>query len=480
LEEAPRVPFFHPGGDKNRLTLVVQGPRVAVLINGEPLPLINDPTLKEGQVSLGVENHIEGTTLQVRFNRLKIWDISDLSPGNTPSASEGAALDVALLWSYAARTSIWHLDSWGDGLASGNLDGDRVPDVVLGTSGGDVIAVNGANGEELWSLPITARGDAAVHADLVDLDGEGRPEVVATGAGDEASQGRAVIRALSGAGEETWDFRADYEEVLDLAYGDLDGDGDIDVVASVGTYPWEGGGVILLDGLTGAQLWSTPLGGGQSQGLDVGDVDGDGDLEVAVENYDNQVILLDGASGQVLWSRPKDYHGRDVVIADVDADGVDEIVSAVANVIAFDASGEQRWAADQGGDLLSIGDLDGDDQPEVIVSATFGGELHVLRGRDGGLLWSRPRGGAHAVGDVDGDGVDDVVAATVNFYGIEPPYFVDAVDGANKLLWRYPLVTIYNEIGFGLTLANLDDDPALEVLVANGTQLLALDTGSGS
>jgi hypothetical protein len=52
------------------------------------------------------------------------------------------------------------------------------------------------------------------------------------------------------------------------------------------------------------------------------------------------------------------------------------------------------------------------------------------------------------------------------------------VDGSNSLLWSYPLGAIYNEDGFGLAMANLDSDPALEVLVANGTQPLALDGDS--
>ena len=34
---------------------------------------------------------------------------------------------------------------------------------------------------------------------------------------------------------------------------------------------------------------------------------------------------------------------------------------------------------------------------------------------------------------------------------------------------------IFNEGGFSLATANLDDDPAYEVLVANGTQLFVLD-----
>jgi hypothetical protein len=61
----------------------------------------------------------------------------------------------------------------------------------------------------------------------------------------------------------------------------------------------------------------------------------------------------------------------------------------------------------------------------VLLSFAFAGDPHAVRGDTGAELWSRNHSCVHVVGDVDVDG-----------------------------------------------------DPALEVLVANGTQLLALDTVS--
>jgi hypothetical protein len=87
----------------------------------------------------------------------------------------------------------------------------------------------------------------------------------------------------------------------------------------------------------------------------------------------------------------------------------------------------------------------------LILGQTFpkAGELVRWGGGAGGEeLWSRARSGVHAVGDVDGDGVDDVVAGTIRFHGIVPPYSVDGVDGSNSLLWSYPLGAIYDESGF--------------------------------
>ena len=382
---------------------------------------------------------------------------------------------VTVKWTYTAPDAIFYLDSWGDGLATGDLNDDGVPDVVFGTAGGYVIAVDGEDGQELWSYRITTQTGVPVNADVVDVDGDGVLDVVGTGKGDSASQGKAIICALDKNGARKWQALGDYNEAVDLAYGDIDGDGDTDVVASVGAYPWGGGQVILLDGATGDRVWPQSLGSGHAQGIDARDVDGDGDMDVAVENYDNKVFLLDGTTGGILWSRSKSWYGRDVIIEDVDDDGTFEIVSGGGEVVSYDRSGSQEWAIGKGGTDVSAGDIIGDGQTEVVYSDAFPGRLEALKGSTGEILWTRTRSGVHALGDVDGDGVEDIVVGTIRFYGIEPPYSVDAVDGSNNLLWSYPLDSIYNEGGFGLATANLDSDPALEVLVANGTQLLALD-----
>ena len=83
--------------------------------------------------------------------------------------------------------------------------------------------------------------------------------------------------------------------------------------------------MIAFDGATGERLWETSLGSGHGQGIDIFDVDGDGDMEVAVENYDNKLWLLSGRTGDVLWAKSKSWYGRDVVIVDVDGDGEAEI-----------------------------------------------------------------------------------------------------------------------------------------------------------
>jgi outer membrane protein assembly factor BamB len=399
-------------------------------------------------------------------------------PSEAPTEEE-VSEGVSVKWTYTVLGSIWSMDTYGDGMATGDLDGDGIPDVAFGTKNGYVIALNGTNGQELWTFRITSEeASEPISADVVDVNDDGSLEIVAAGKGDASNDWRGIVYVLNRDGEEMWVARSSYNEVVDLAYGDIDGDGDMDVVASAGTYPWGGGEVILLDGATGSKIWAQSLGGGHGRGIDAWDADGDGDVEIAVENYDNKVFLIDGKTGDVLWSRSKPWYGRDVVIGDVDSDGIYEVVSGAGQVVVFDPVGNQEWTApkEDEGMNISVRDITGDGLNEVIFSSGFAGMSYVLDGT-GATLWERERSGVHAIGDVNGDGVNDVVFATIRYWGIEAPFSIDAVDGSSNELWSYPLDAIFNEGGFSLATANLDDDSAYEVLVANGTQLFVLDAG---
>jgi hypothetical protein len=130
-----------------------------------------------------------------------------------------------------------------------------------------------------------------------------------------------------------------------------------------------------------------------------------------------------------------------------------------------------------------VTDLDGDGVPEVVVNATYkdnltweGGHVIALNGVTGAELWrvdhnpAMNKFGSHgrstiAVGDVNGDGLPDVVYAGRPSGGRSRIY---AVDHAGKFLWasrtanNQPFTTPVNN--GAATLVNLDNDPEAEII----------------
>jgi hypothetical protein len=174
----------------------------------------------------------------------------------------------------------------------------------------------------------------------------------------------------------------------------------------------------------------------------VADLDGDGRKEIIASAY--SIVVLDGASGQLRWRVPSghdwshpnaDNVGRTwpgVVIADVDNDGQWEIVTAHGGgwVSVYNADGylEQGWPWQNpsGREMrsLSVGDLDGNGDLEIVVGRADGSKTNVWVLEHTGAVrsgWPRLSGGEEgsawgvynaniALGDLDGDGLPEIVA----------------------------------------------------------------------
>jgi len=259
--------------------------------------------------------------------------------------------------------------------------------------------------------------------------------------------------------------RARFDTYLDVESGwiyslcevaDTTGDGIPEFAFGAGS---DSDAVYMIDGASaGSQatiLWRYPAGDAVYSVRNPGDVDGDGEDDVIAAIGDNvdRIVCLDGAStnptGEVIWSYDP---GASVyacgVQQDVSGDGIDEALavlwtSAGSAIRCLDgANGALIWASTA---ILSFGvqahplpDVNGDGIDEVIVSS-WENAVSVLDGSDGALLWKTPvgttNGGdvwtARAIEDLNGDGRYDVIAGSFD-------YHVYALDGpTGEIYWAF-------------------------------------------
>ncbi len=171
----------------------------------------------------------------------------------------------------------------------------------------------------------------------------------------------------------------------------------------------------------------------------VTDLDGDGTVEVIASAY--SIVVLDGETGMLKW-RMKSGHDRSepdaanvgrtwpgIVVADLDGNGDIEIVTAHGSgyVSVYDHEGtfEPGWPqrpVDSELRGLSVYDLEGDGRREIVVTGAVGSKVNTWVYEHDGVLrpgWPQltdDSGYAYgvfndnaAVGDIDGDGVGEIV-----------------------------------------------------------------------
>jgi uncharacterized repeat protein (TIGR01451 family) len=194
------------------------------------------------------------------------------------------------------------------------------------------------------------------------------------------------------------------------AVADLEGDGVVQVIgASYST--------VILDGRNGNLIKRVdpPVAGARVwPGVVVADVNADGQLEIVTAHGSGYVRLLD-RTGNVLWTRqPAGNELRGLSVYDLDSDGRLEIVvtgalSSQTNTWVFEPDGALRngwpqlsnasgYAAGVYNANAAIGDLNGDDKGELVVPS----DVHYICAydRDGNQISANSMYGGKGWGKV--------------------------------------------------------------------------------
>ncbi|MBD3251262.1 hypothetical protein GF380_02200 [Candidatus Uhrbacteria bacterium] len=214
------------------------------------------------------------------------------------------------------------------------------------------------------------------------------------------------------------------------------------------------------------------------------DVDRDGRLDI-VTGYQGTVRVryANGQGGRFTPFGSGFGGGLQLAVGNVDRDDPWEIVvgqEGGGQVRVLERSGQVRATWDayvpwfKGGVNVAIGNLDGDDKREIITGAGPTGGPHIRIFKTDGELWGggffafdqRERGGVSvAVGDVNGDGKDEIIAGSGQ--GSIPR--VRIFNARGTLLREFTLEDRVSATGVSVSVSDIDDDGIPEIL-ASGVQ----------
>ena len=230
-------------------------------------------------------------------------------------------------------------------------------------------------------------------------------------------------------------------DTTDIALGDVDGDGDLDVFAANKYTNDQASRVWLNDGSGNFDDSGQRLGDFFTNAVALGDLDGDGDLDAMTANSGfenergNRVLLNDG-NGTFLGTAQRLGDSRSHAIALGDLDGDGDLDAFVGNQFFNDSRANKVWLNNGQGTFsdseqllgnsstedIALGDFDGDGDLDAYVANSRGStdRLWLNDGQgnfhDSGHTLSDPRNDSHAVaaGDLDGDGDLDIIVGVGN------------------------------------------------------------------
>jgi len=282
---------------------------------------------------------------------------------------------------------------------------------------------------------------------------------------------------------------------LNVATGDVDGDGIDDIAAIPADWEYGGGGTVntlQVFKSDGSELWSVSvlIDGGR---VAIEDIDRDGKGEVFVFGTSEDTIASDAViyafddDGTKIWEYwdRDDYgwwavHTKWLIFTNLDNDPELEIIAANGGypnrfTYALDTNGTLIWRF-TGNEVnhLLFGDVNGDGVEEVVILTNVGHMVYVVDKLLGSELWnfSTINYNLGVLGDITGDGINDIIVAS----GGEELYYGNglyALRNDGTLLWSKDYAGGARNCPTVPVVEDIDDDGIVDIIVGAEQKIIA-------
>jgi len=260
-------------------------------------------------------------------------------------------------------------------------------------------------------------------------------------------------------------------------------------------------------GFSGEPLFPVPNPGRESglSNVTMGDIDGDGDLDLVTSSYyvlaasdPMGVIDVFRNQGNGTFGPAEGWTGlydRQMFLSDMNSDGALDLILVSANKLGlrvFMNDGSGGFGSDisvpVGGmmsssfDLVRVADLNGDGYRDILLTAGPLGHVYASF-NSGGTMFGLPidttitptQADDFNAADLDGDGRADLVLTSNTTDTIQVQ--MGNGDGSFGLPMSYPAVAAVNSLG----LQDLDADGISDIIASNGTNtVVQFNNGNGS